>query len=81
MAGHRVTYTVDGKEYYRTMDYASSNSEAAKMVELGARWKNIDAQVNILSVEYIDDNLSKAFKNRRSDSLKKSYLFDYIEED
>ena len=75
MTVHRVAYTVDGKQYYRTIDYASNNCEAAKMVELGAKW------IDIVSVESIDENFSKAFKNRASDSLKNSYLFKYIEEE
>ena len=81
MTAHRVTYTVDGKQHYRTIDYASNDCEAAKMVERGAKWKNPKAQIDIVSVEAIDENFSKAFKNRASDSLKNSYLFKYIEEE
>ncbi len=81
MTVHRVTYTLDGKQHYRTIDYASNDCEAAKMVELGAKWNNPKAQIDIVSVESIDENFSKAFKNRASDSLKNSYLFKYIEEE
>ena len=62
MTVHRVTYTLDGKQHYRTIDYASNDCEAAKMVELGAKWNNPKAQIDIVSVESIDENFSKAFK-------------------
>ena len=41
MASHRVTYKLDGEEHSRVFTYASTEYEAGKMAELGAKWKNM----------------------------------------
>lgn len=48
-----VTMNIDGS-IVRTRLMASSPSEAGKMSELSARWKNLDANVKIVEVKAIE---------------------------
>lgn len=73
MKTYRVIYSVDGVEHFRNIDAASSLSEAAKMAELAARWKDIHCEVKVISVEVVD----KDYKNRVNTIKNKSQLFQY----
>jgi len=73
MKEYRVIYSVDGIEHFRNIDTASSPSEAGKMTELAARWKDLHSEVKIISVEIVD----KDYKNRVNTIKNKSQLFQY----
>lgn len=70
MTTFRVIYKVNNVEFFRDIDYSSSSTEAAKMIELAAKWNDRTCDVEIISVERIQETLLPLGKNR-------SKLFQY----
>jgi len=81
MRKHKVIYTINGKRCSSTVAHASTPQEASKMIELEARWKDLSAEVEILSAERIPINWSKFPESPPRNTLKKNYLFNYLERD
>tara|TARA_R100001377_G_scaffold84684_2_gene68800 strand:+ start:95 stop:274 length:180 start_codon:yes stop_codon:yes gene_type:complete len=57
MRKHRISYTVDGKEHSKVISYASTNTEAKKMILLSVKSECPSCDVEILSVEYLPTDL------------------------
>lgn len=74
MSGFRVIYKVDGIEYLRVFEYSSSASEAAKMVELSAKWKDLHCDVEIISVH---DNARPFENNQKNSQKEKSFKLSF----
>tara|TARA_R110000744_G_scaffold203611_2_gene322514 strand:- start:1282 stop:1497 length:216 start_codon:yes stop_codon:yes gene_type:complete len=68
MRKHRISYTVDGKEYSKVISYASTSREAEKMILLSSKWKCPSCDVEILSVEHVPTDLSNAIKKENDSS-------------
>ena len=81
MASHRVTYILDGEEHSRVFTYASTEYEAGKMAELGAKWKNINCDFQIVSIETIPTNWAQQSKSLADDKNKNCFIFKYDERD
>ena len=77
MSGHKVTYTLDGKQYSRVFDYSSTEQEACKMAELSARWKDLNCNFQVISVEDVKPNYSLDDTAEIKHNSKNCFLFKY----
>lgn len=74
MTTYRVIYKVNNVEFFRDIDYSSSSTEAAKMIELAAKWNDRTCDIEIISVECMPENYTKTSSQLQKNRSK---LFQY----
>jgi hypothetical protein len=77
MSGHTVTYIVDGRQYSRAFDYSSTKHEACKMAELSEKWKNLNCNFRLVSVEDIEPSHEICNIKSAKQNSKNCFLFRY----
>jgi len=57
MRRHKIAYTINGKEHYKVISYASTTSEAEKMILLSEKWNCPSCDVKVLWVYHMPTDL------------------------